>query len=383
MQKIQEAFSDSVRRHLLQEANVETVLAVPVFSGRSKSPAFVFCCYSFVRSGSVPFVLKFVQQALQLLWGGLDNVQPHRSAGEDIWKNVAPADLGEMAADIEMHEHFMFKKRPIGAISDYAESQDATNTWQESNGRTYNTMKAMVDTNPITQHLSTNVHSSERAHVFVQKFVDTSTQPPEQPQQEVLQQHQQQSEQNIRSYHTLVQEEHRHYYQQKNITTPVTSNPLPLSRPFALPREVIHPKSNKGASSTLHKTHTIYESQKGDSGIPMTFNSAQRQLFENNTKKSYSTHAKCLDSNGFSYSISSAQPKHQDPLPCPVYSVSIGETCILATPASSVEPTSTNLSNKFSRTNKVSIFPKYAELILAKYDHLKGEVANFVATNFS
>ena len=97
---------------MFRRAKIESALAVPIYSGKSKTPSFVFCCYSFVRTGSVPFVLKFVQQALKLLWNGLDKVEPHQSVGAEIWKEVAPADLGEMAADVEMQEHFMIKKRP-------------------------------------------------------------------------------------------------------------------------------------------------------------------------------------------------------------------------------------------------------------------------------
>eukprot|EP00536_Pseudo-nitzschia_multiseries_P011558 jgi/Psemu1/29326/gm1.29326_g len=54
----------------------------------------------------------------------LNKVEPHETVDEDVWKHVAPADLGEMAADVEMHQHFMIKKRPIGAISTELESQD-------------------------------------------------------------------------------------------------------------------------------------------------------------------------------------------------------------------------------------------------------------------
>jgi hypothetical protein len=112
----QDVFADAGRLSLLSQVKIETALAVPVFSGKSTTPSFVFSCYSFVKTGSVPFVLKFVQQALRLLWDGLDKVQPHRSVGEDLWRDVAPADLGEMAADVEMQQHFMIKKRPHAAI---------------------------------------------------------------------------------------------------------------------------------------------------------------------------------------------------------------------------------------------------------------------------
>jgi hypothetical protein len=110
-------FADPGRYDAFQIANFQTVLAVPVFSHKQVMPACVVSCYSFVRSTSVPFVLRFVQQALRLLWEGLDKITPHDSVVGGIWKNVAPADLGEMAADMEMHEHFIKKKRSHDLIS--------------------------------------------------------------------------------------------------------------------------------------------------------------------------------------------------------------------------------------------------------------------------
>ena len=95
-----------------------TAFAVPITTGKQASPVGVVCCYSMIQSGSVPFVLKFVQQALHLLWSGLDNVQPHQSVGQEMWQDVRPADLGEMAADVEMQHHFIKKKRPHNSIGD-------------------------------------------------------------------------------------------------------------------------------------------------------------------------------------------------------------------------------------------------------------------------
>lgn len=64
----------------------------------------------------MPFVLNFVQKAVRLLWSGLDRiVDPHESVGKELWKDVGPADLGEMAADVEMQKAFIGKKRPRGA----------------------------------------------------------------------------------------------------------------------------------------------------------------------------------------------------------------------------------------------------------------------------
>eukprot|EP00980_Cylindrotheca_fusiformis_P018948 scaffold6331_cov195-Cylindrotheca_fusiformis.AAC.12 len=119
-------FIDAGRSKFFERMKMETALAVPVFSGKSATPSFIFSCYSFVRSGTVPFVLKFVQQALRLLWKGLDQVQPHSSLGDRIWNELEPADLGEMAADVEMQQHFMRKKRPRESISEVQVSEPNT-----------------------------------------------------------------------------------------------------------------------------------------------------------------------------------------------------------------------------------------------------------------
>jgi len=90
---------------------------VPVFSVGGVKPACVVSFYAFLRIESVPFVLRFLQQALRLLWRGLDLVVPHSSVRHNLWKEVVPADLGEMAADVKMQKTFFVKKRPHEAIS--------------------------------------------------------------------------------------------------------------------------------------------------------------------------------------------------------------------------------------------------------------------------
>ena len=103
-------FIDSGRNGAFQQAHFRTVLAVPVISKGATRPSCVVSTYACVKSESVPFVLKFVQQALRVLWDGLDRIdQPHVST--NVWENVAPADLGEMAADVEMQQHFQARKR--------------------------------------------------------------------------------------------------------------------------------------------------------------------------------------------------------------------------------------------------------------------------------
>jgi hypothetical protein len=104
-------FVDSGRTAAFQRAGIQTVLAVPIFSRNEKLPTCVVACYSLVRASSAPFVLKFVQQALRLMWDGLEDVELHESVAADVWRDVGPADLGEMAADLEMQQHFFSRKR--------------------------------------------------------------------------------------------------------------------------------------------------------------------------------------------------------------------------------------------------------------------------------
>jgi len=112
-----ETIVDTGRIEAFAIANIRTALAIPIFTSGNVTPSCVLCCYSLVQCDCVPFVLKFVQQALRTLWLGLENVEPHESIGRDLWKDVAPADLGEMAADLEMQKAFYRKKRPFESIS--------------------------------------------------------------------------------------------------------------------------------------------------------------------------------------------------------------------------------------------------------------------------
>ena len=109
----QDLIFDSSRTIAFQNCGIQTAFAVPIFSSANSSPTCILCCYSLLPAESVPFVLNFVQKAVRLLWDGLDKiVNPHESVGKELWRDVAPADLGEMAADLEMQKAFMGKKRP-------------------------------------------------------------------------------------------------------------------------------------------------------------------------------------------------------------------------------------------------------------------------------
>lgn len=108
---------DSERLGIFDNASIRTALAVPIFSSESSVPVCVVCYYSIRRNDPVAMVLRFVQQALRLLWDGLDKIKPHDDVGKTGWSRVAPADLGEMAGDFEMQQEFLRKKRPRDLMS--------------------------------------------------------------------------------------------------------------------------------------------------------------------------------------------------------------------------------------------------------------------------
>lgn len=130
----QNFFVDCERADAFTRADIKTVLAVPIYSPINKSPSGVMCCYSLIRSESVPLVLKFVQQALRTLWMGLNHVEPDRNIDRGLWRGVAPVDLGEMAADVELQETFYNKKRSFDDIS--SDRQDKS-VKSDSNNRSF------------------------------------------------------------------------------------------------------------------------------------------------------------------------------------------------------------------------------------------------------
>jgi len=112
---------DSERRAAFAAAGIKTAFAVPIHATDGAALSVVFCAYSRQRHSSVPFVLHFVQQALRLVWQGLDQVSPP-GMKIDTWKDVAPSDLGEMAADFEKQAVFVKKKRRLWGVTAAAKS---------------------------------------------------------------------------------------------------------------------------------------------------------------------------------------------------------------------------------------------------------------------
>lgn len=304
---------DAGRADMFSKVKIQTALAVPVFSSaKSTTPAFVLCYYSFVRTGSVPFVLKFVQQALRLLWEGLDKVEPHESVGPDMWRDIAPADLGEMAADVEMHQHFMVKKRPrsesiISAYEQTANNMDSSlaveleamevrsgvpaarsiyvgkqtppmgpseaaaspemvsavpslqlQTYESIQSHIHNAVRSVTDgLYPAHQHITTNEQGSKRAHV-VGPLHTTQT-------QEYQQSSQSSSQPSMNGSRLSAQH-----------------IPLPMPRPLPLPNQILmHSLSveSQGQSQQMHSPSMppTHSQNIGMSSAQLSYNQMSNQ----------------------------------------------------------------------------------------------------------
>jgi len=402
-----DVFSDSGRVRLFEQAKIETVLAVPVFSGRSKTPAFIFCCYSFVRSGSIPFVLKFVQQALKLLWGGLDNVEPHESVDEDIWKQIAPADLGEMAADVEMHQHFMIKKRPIGAISTELDTQDDSMnnlalqvgslksvsgiqpmssiytgqhgmestppqrgqrrlSFEGLQSQIHDAIKSVADMKPAHHHIATNANGSKRAHILYEEPDTSYIQQQPQPETTYVQQQPQPDITYVQQQPQVLQEGQQESFDTGFIPAPTPMAlaqpaPLALAQPFRLPNQVVpqvpnqvvQPVNNANSLSYVQQTQTQYQPLQQQTQPQAMQNLPQNQIgqYNVNTNSSYP----------FPTMQQQQQPKEQEeiPMPTPVFSAPMANlnasSQMMSAPSPSFTAQNSGIVNGISHARPVEI----------------------------
>lgn len=72
-----------------------------------------------VRADSSPVILKFLQQAIRLVWEGLEKLVPSSDCSDALlWNEIQPSDLGEMAADREMQDTFFSRKKRVLSYTD-------------------------------------------------------------------------------------------------------------------------------------------------------------------------------------------------------------------------------------------------------------------------
>ena len=98
---------DKTRAQLFSSIGVNTVLSVPIIGGNDMLPKFVMCFYSRDVVECVPYALRFVQQAVKLIWS---EVKFEGTVKDGVWRDVRLNDLGEIAANIEQQQLFTKKR---------------------------------------------------------------------------------------------------------------------------------------------------------------------------------------------------------------------------------------------------------------------------------
>eukprot|EP00816_Leptocylindrus_hargravesii_P011030 CAMPEP_0196823004 /NCGR_PEP_ID=MMETSP1362-20130617/85680_1 /TAXON_ID=163516 /ORGANISM="Leptocylindrus danicus, Strain CCMP1856" /LENGTH=1194 /DNA_ID=CAMNT_0042202721 /DNA_START=298 /DNA_END=3883 /DNA_ORIENTATION=+ len=146
---------DSNRAHAFHQAQIKSVLSVPVLPAGCKTPVCVVTCYSQSRVNCNPHVLRFVQQAVRLLWDGFDSVTPHASVGSAAWKEVAPEDVGKMAADVGLHQVFL-KKRPLCEVSSFSEDHKAKRSGSKEGDSSHQQYQTTATIAPTPSLATTN-----------------------------------------------------------------------------------------------------------------------------------------------------------------------------------------------------------------------------------
>lgn len=158
---VKDLIYDSKRKSALESCKIETAFAVPIFSSGDCSPTCVLSCYSLLPAESVPFVLNFVQKAVRLLWSGLDRVvNPHQSIGKELWKDVGPADLGEMAADVEMQKAFIGKKRPRSdSLAVHTQAEEKSRDRSSSLATQMNVLPSLAPSPATTPYMNVPINA--------------------------------------------------------------------------------------------------------------------------------------------------------------------------------------------------------------------------------
>lgn len=308
-------FVDPGRSFAFTRANIQTVLAIPVFTGKDVMPSCVVAFYSLVRSGSVPFVLKFVQQALRLLWDGLEKVRPHESIDEDIWKQIEAADLGEMAADIEMQQTFLSKKRR----HDFTSGNFATTTPEKSlDDRQTNTLASNLQqiSLPSGETITVPLQLDDKYAQYINSAVETSLQAAQSDDYDwivpVVHLAKVSNSDGSKRAHVLVGQ------------IPTTANTNPPMSPLRLPSPLPMPNPLPMPSKFPNRVVTGIRSSQSTSSTSLSSNVQVPSHEQRSTPSSSPIHA----------SVSQQIPQHQ-PAPSPMHS-STSFPQYQSTPSSSV-----------------------------------------------
>jgi hypothetical protein len=126
-----------------------------------------------VRADSSPVVLKFLQQAIRLVWEGLEKIVSASNCSDAlVWNDIHPSDLGEMAADREMQDSFFSRKKRVLSYTDLtsqiAPESDGRFDYDSFSSRRMRTFEGLP--------MNDSVHSSTKKQISSSPSISTVSQ---------------------------------------------------------------------------------------------------------------------------------------------------------------------------------------------------------------
>jgi hypothetical protein len=113
-----------------------------------------------VRADSSPVILKFLQQAIRLVWEGLEKLIPSSDCSDALlWNDIQPSDLGEMAADREMQDTFFSRKKRVLSYTDLSSQFVHESDNNSLSSRRMRTIEGLPNNDSV--HFLTEKHLSD------------------------------------------------------------------------------------------------------------------------------------------------------------------------------------------------------------------------------
>ena len=92
-------------------------MTVSIFYSGAVSLSCVLCYHYLISFEPVTLIIKFAQHMLQLLWGGLNIINPYENFGREMWSDVTPTDFIDTEADNAMTTDLFNRMNPHAVIS--------------------------------------------------------------------------------------------------------------------------------------------------------------------------------------------------------------------------------------------------------------------------
>ena len=106
---------DPNRVHAFYQANIKTVVSVPVLNESSKCMC-VLSFYSQTKVENSSCVVNFIEKAIKLVWCGLEKVASEAVFDEKVWEEINSFAIGKLAANETIQTEFS-RKRSIQSLS--------------------------------------------------------------------------------------------------------------------------------------------------------------------------------------------------------------------------------------------------------------------------